>query len=95
MDNKLFAPLTMFVCTFEFTMDNIKCGSGELIKKLTPFDEIKALNCNFGHKTQVGYEKFKKDKKREKKLCTKRPRKPQGDAMCFKSAIEAIVTSPT
>ena len=30
MDNKLFSPHTMFVCTFEFTMDNIKCGSTQL-----------------------------------------------------------------
>lgn len=54
-----FTPLKMFVCTFEANLSNIRRPpDAELLALLEPRGAIKALNSNFGHKCQPGYERF-------------------------------------
>ena len=60
-----FSPLTMFTCTFEALAGNISRSHKELTGILGPIvaagtGPVKALNSNFGHYCQVGYEKYLK-----------------------------------
>ncbi|GFR88328.1 BA71V-B263R [Elysia marginata] len=102
-----FSPLTMFVCTFEAVLTNINLTHEALIELLEPKGAIKALNCNFGHKVQPGYERFGKKPKPAREVhvarggsltrgrqltpAVVRLRKPQGDATCFNSALEVTI----
>ena len=58
-----FSPLTMFVCTYEAVIGNINKTHEVLIGMLEPRGPVKALNCNFGHKVQPGFERFEKKPK--------------------------------
>jgi hypothetical protein len=58
-----FSPLTMFVCTYEAVIGNINKTHEALVGLLDPRGPIKALNCNFGHKVQPGFERFEKKPK--------------------------------
>lgn len=105
-----FTPLTMFTCTFVVKVDNIARSHRELTDILGPIvatgrGAVKALNSNFGHYCQEGYEHFLKRPKPPLQplgACsgrlapaTIRRRKPQGDATCFNSALELkIIPSP-
>ena len=98
-----FSPLVMFTCTFEAQIANINRSPTELTDVLgqrvaTRAGPIKALNSNFGHYCQPGFERFLKQPKlptprRGGQLAAAitRPRKPQGDATCFNSALELII----
>ena len=97
-----FSPLTMFVCTYVARLSNIACTHEELIEILQPSGDIKALNCNYGHKAQAGFEHFMKSPKQAPAIgrgrrdgrpapVVVRQRKPQGDGTCFNSALEAII----
>jgi hypothetical protein len=100
-----FSDPIMFTCTYGALINNIKRSHIELTHILEPSGAIKAINSNFGHKAQPGYEKFKKktlskqdyDKKKLRKTrgtltpANIRQRKPEGDATCFNSAIELII----
>lgn len=100
---KPFSPLVMFTCTFESRVGNISRSHKELTDVLGPMiatgsGPIKALNSNFGHYCQPGYEKYIKSPKPVLKKTTGkiapipiRQRKPQGDATCFNSALEIII----
>lgn len=100
-----FSPPTLFVCTYEVELTNLGAPHSELISRLVPQGAVKALNCNFGHSAQPGYERFLK-KPRPSPVegwapRTGRPgglapalvrqRKHQGDGSCFNSAIEAVL----
>lgn len=53
-----FGDITMFTCTYEVRLGNINRTHQDLIEALEPRGAIKAINCNFGHKAQPGYERF-------------------------------------
>jgi len=97
----------MFTCTFEALTGNISRSHEELTSLLGPIvaagkGPVKALNSNFGHYCQNGYERFLKRSKiaakprgRQGPVPAARQRKPQGDATCFNSALElTIVPGP-
>ncbi len=98
-------PLTMFTATYEATIENVRVTSHEaLIKLLRPHGAIRALNCNFGHLAQPGYEhhlkleskharRLARRQNKEQKLAptTTRQRKLQGDGTCFNSSIEVVI----
>lgn len=96
-----FSPPVMFVCTFEAELDNICRTHEDLIRVLEPAGAVKAINCNYGHKAQPGFERFLKlpaplpapEPARDGELAPAnvRQRKLQGDGTCFNSAIEAII----
>ena len=76
-------PFQMFVCTYGVQMTELKISHRDLIKKLEPDGMVKVLNCNYEHKTAVGYEEFKKTAKKKNN-----PRNGEGDRTCLNSAIE-------
>ncbi len=98
-----FSPLVMFTCTFEAQIANINRSHVELTDVLGPrvasgAGPVKALNSNFGHYCQPGFERFLKQPKPptprrggQLTAAITRPRKPQGDATCFNSALELII----
>jgi len=55
-----FSPPFLFVCTYEAELSNLATPHAALIRRLEPRGAVKALNCNFGHKAQPGYERFLK-----------------------------------
>jgi hypothetical protein len=57
-------------------------------------DNILAINSNFGHSSQIGYEHLIKHIKTNKKTLV-RSRKIQGDGTCFNSAIEPAIRLPS
>jgi hypothetical protein len=94
--DKTLSDLTLFVCTYVAKLDNLNIS----FEKLTDIlcnnlsGNILAINSNFGHASQLGYEELIKSPKQESdKKCTikKRTRKVQGDGTCFNSAIEPII----
>lgn len=94
-----FSPLVMFTCTYVTKLEHLHVNHEHLTHVLEPSGAVVALNSNFGHKSQVGYEKFLKKAKLDDKYVGGREllpirckrRKPQGDASCFNSALEAII----
>lgn len=96
-----FSPLTMFVCTYQAVLSNIRKKPEALIRALEPRGPIRALNCNFGHKFQPGYERFEKraappaparaGPAGQIAAAIVRVRKRQGDGTCFNSALEVTV----
>jgi hypothetical protein len=93
----ILSPLNMFLCTFESKIDNICIPIAEFIDNVVPRDPIVAINCNFGHTAQPGFEHFLKLERKVKISRTfkfrknVRTRKLQGDGTCFNSAVEPIV----
>lgn len=100
-----FTPLIMFTCTYEAQIGNIRRPHEELSAVLAPLvasstGAVKALNSNFTHICQPGYERFLKRPKVRTKArghgarpapAVVRRRKPQGDATCFNSALELTI----
>jgi len=91
----VFTELTLFVCTYVAKLENIKIPVESLIELLCNnlFGGILAINSNYGHGAQPGYEHFiKKPKKHNLKAFIKnRIRKIQGDGTCFNSAVEPVI----
>ena len=85
----------MFTCTIAALVGNISRSHEELTGILGPIvatgrGGVRALNSNFGHYCQAGYERFLKRPKPPPSL-RRRARKPQGDASCFNSALEVTI----
>lgn len=96
------SPLTLFVCMYEATTENIRMTNAALFARLEPRGPVKALNYNFGHKSQPGFERFEKRPKPPAAApaapprsglapASVRVRKPQGDATCFNTALEVTI----
>jgi len=92
--------LEMFVCTYGARATSLQTPHERLISiliesvKTAPETAIKALNCNYGHWCQEGYERFLKCPKYKLEKNSppgRRQRKGEGDRTCFNSAIETII----
>lgn len=88
--------LTLFVCTYVAKLGNLHIGFVELtrIMCVEPHGCLLAVNSNFGHAAQPGYEYLLKAPKPppERRVPARgRPRKVQGDGTCFNSAVEPVV----
>ena len=55
-----FSEPRLFVCTYEADLSNLGTPHSELIGRLAPAGAVKALNCNYGHFAQPGFERFLK-----------------------------------
>ena len=93
---EVFTKLNLFVCTYVAKLGNININFEELtyilMKNLS--GNVLAINSNYGHAAQKGYEHFIKSPKTKTKNNTQiknRTRKMQGDGTCFNSAIEPII----
>ena len=88
--------LTLFVCTYVAKLGNLHIGFVELtaIMCADPHGPLVAINSNFGHACQPGYEHLLKAPKPppERRVPARgRARKGQGDTTCFNSAVEPIL----
>lgn len=100
---EILSEMIMFTCTYEATLDNVARTHEDLTHVLEPSGTVKAINSNFGHKSQPGYESFlKRPKPANPKPLGKpgtnglapvapRRRKLQGDGTCFNSALEVTI----
>lgn len=92
-----FTPLTLFVCTYVAKLSNLHVGFVELTRIMCGRlrGGILAVNSNFGHAAQPGYEHFLKRPRppaAEPAVPARtRARKVQGDGPCFNSAVEPVV----
>jgi hypothetical protein len=89
-------PLELFVCTYVAKLGNLHMNFVELTKQLCvkPHGCLLAINGNFGHASQPGYEHLLKTPKPppERPAPSRgRVRKFQGDGTCFNSAVEPII----
>jgi len=92
--SEIFSELTLFVCTYVAKLGNIKISFEKLTHTLCEnlFGNIIAINSNYGHMSQKGYEQFLKKPKINSNLYLRnRSRKMQGDGTCFNSAIEPVI----
>lgn len=93
----IFSELNLFVCTYVAKLANININFEQLTNILCNnlSGNILAINSNYGHASQLGYESFiKQPKKINSKSSTYvkgRTRKIQGDGTCFNSAIEPVI----
>lgn len=89
----IFSKLTLFVCTYVAKLSNLHISFETLTKIIIDNlrDNILAIHSNFGHASQIGYEKYLIKNKKKKNNIPKRIRKVQGDGTCFNSAIEPII----
>ena len=83
----------MFTCTIATLVGNISRSHEELTGILGPMvaagrGGVRALNSDFVHYCQAGYERFLK---RPKPSPRRRERKRQGDASCLNSALEVTI----
>jgi hypothetical protein len=90
-------PLTLFVCTYVAKLDNLNINFVDLTAILcaNPRGVLVAVNSNFGHACQPGYERLLKAPKPPPARCVPargRARKVQGDGTCFNSAVEPILS---
>lgn len=88
-------PKKLFVCTYEGRLSNLCVPVGELVDRLNPSGPVLAINSNFGHKAQRGYERYIKKPvapKPGRAPAVRRPRKLQGDGTCFNSAVEPVLS---
>lgn len=99
-DPRLFTKPIMFTCTYGAQLGNISSSHRPLGASLAPEGPVKAINSNFSHKAQAGYERFLKFPKPAPTPAplyqglipvVPRHRKPEGDATCFNSALEMII----
>ena len=95
MPDDTLTPLTLFVCTYVATLENMHISVEEFTKILC--NNLRgcliAINSNYGHAAQEGYESFIKIPS-DKKYIRDAPikiRKKQGDGTCFNSAVEPII----
>ena len=87
----MLTPLKLFTCTLSAKFE-IKGIITELAEHLEPQGSILAINSNFAHKAQPGYEQYlKAPKEPTMNRSGKGHRKRQGDGSCFRSSIEFIV----
>ena len=96
----MFTNPTLFVCTYVAKLDNINIPFETLTHKLCKnlSGSVLAINSNFGHAAQPGYENHIKPPK----IPSTKPsiyikgkiRKVQGDGTCFNSAIEPVIKLP-
>lgn len=95
--DEIFSELNLFVCTYVAKLGNININFEQLTYKLLDklSGNVLAINSNFGHCAQPGYETFIKHPKspnNKSHLYIKgRTRKIQGDGTCFNSAIEPVI----
>lgn len=91
-----FSDLTLFTCTYVSKITNINMS----FEQLTPIicsnlrGNILAINSNYGHGAQVGYESFIKQPKEKSETSIHikgKTRKGQGNGTCFNSAIEPVI----
>jgi len=94
---EIFSELNLFVCTYVAKLGNINSNFEQLTHNLCGnlSGNILAINSNYGHASQIGYERFIKHPKvinNDDSLYIKgRTRKIQGDGTCFNSAIEPVI----
>jgi hypothetical protein len=91
-----FTPLTLFVCTYVAKLGNLNIKLDALTRLMCadPHGPLVAVNSNFGHACQPGYERLLKAPQPAAPRppgARGRPRKVQGDGTCFNSAIEPIL----
>lgn len=93
--NEIFSKLTLFVCTYVAKLGNININFEQLTHMLLNnlSGNVLALNSNYGHASQIGYEHFIKSPNNNPININKigRSRKIQGDGTCFNSAIEPVI----
>ena len=89
------SPLTLFVCTYVAKL----VGIGETLKSFSDFlcmnvrGPLVAINSNFGHACQPGFEHLLKSPPLSGRTPARgRARKVQGDGTCFNSAVEPILS---
>lgn len=88
------SPLHIFLCTYGARLSNIQIPHSELTKMLVPSGDIKAINSNFGHSAQPGYEAYLKratPRPAGPHIPGRRVRRGEGDRTCFNSAIEPVI----
>ncbi len=93
------SPLNLFVCTYVARLSNIHMDGEELTKRLSlaPRGSLLAVNSNYGHACQAGFESLMKlptAAAQQRPVLRGRPRKGQGDTTCFNSAVEPIMRLP-
>jgi hypothetical protein len=99
--DNVFSEKILFVCTYAAKLNNIRIP----FESLTQFlcnnlsGNILAINSNFGHASQAGYEYLIKSPKtvlnKNSMHVKSRIRKIQGDGTCFNSAIEPVIKIPS
>jgi len=87
-------PPTLFVCTYVALLTPRPEGLEALTQRLcaAPHGCLLAVNTNFGHNSQPGYEYLIKHPK-PPPTTRARPRKPQGDGTCFNNAVEPAIVA--
>lgn len=99
-------PMALFVYTYEGTLSNLRVPVDELTARVAARlqatanaeEGIGAVNSNYGHYAQPGYERYLKlpgqrRAPRRPPPAGRRPRKLQGDGTCFNSAIEPVMVT--
>jgi hypothetical protein len=61
-----FTPVKMFTCTYEVRLENLEMALSLFTERLEPSGPVKAINSNYGHKAQPGFERFLKRPKAAK-----------------------------
>jgi hypothetical protein len=95
MPTSPLTPKKLFVCTYEGRLTNLCVPVGELVERLEPSGPVLAINSNFGHKAQRGYERYIKKPaapKQSRAPAVRRARKLQCDGTCFNSAVEPVLS---
>lgn len=90
-------PLKMFACTLRTHFKNMQFTNfvdfSTRICTASDHPNFICINSNYGHYCKPGYESFIKSKtKKKNKSQNMAERKAQGDASCFNTAIEPILT---
>lgn len=92
---EVFSELKLFVCTYVAKIGNININFEQLTHILCGnlSGNILALNSNYGHSAQPGYEYYMKHQNTSASSSNAkgRTRKIQGDGTCFNSAIEPVI----
>lgn len=89
----LFSELKLFVCTYVAKLENIHVNFKTLTHILCNnlSGKVLAINSNYGHASQEGFEQFIKTFKKNSNDSKGRMRKIQGDGTCFNSAVEPVI----
>lgn len=82
-------PMRMFVCTYGATIAGLRPMSHRAMAALlVPRGPVLAVNCNFSHACQPGFERLLKAPPAQRAAGGRRR---EGDGTCFNSAVEATV----